>query len=90
MPHQIFHLLRVLIFFILDAGVDDAELAFFLEGMVPIVEHEQHAAKHPNVDPIIDGILEVKIDHLWGTVHQRSVFLEPLLVVIQLTLADLL
>jgi hypothetical protein len=90
MPHQILHLLRVLIFLILDVGVDDAEFSFFLEGVIPIVEDEQHATKHPNVDPVVDGVLQIQVDHFWGSVHERSVLLEPLLVVIQLSFANLL
>jgi len=84
--HQVLHLLRLVVGFVLDAGVDDAEFALFLEGVEVVVEHEEDASEHPDIDSVIDGVFEVQIDHFWRTVHQRRILFEPFLVVVHLGL----
>ena len=86
MSHQVLHLLRLVVGFVLDASVDDAEFALFLEGVEVVVEHEEDASEHPDIDSVIDGVFEVQIDHFWRTVHQRRILFEPFLVVVHLGL----
>lgn len=90
MPHQILHLLRVLIFFVFDTSVDDTEFTFLLEGMISVVEDEEYATKHPDVNPIIYGILEIEINHFWWAVHQSSILFESFLIMVQFSLGYLL
>ena len=54
--------------------------------MVVIVEYKQNTAKHPDVYSIINGVLEIEIDHFGRSIHECCIFLESLLVMIHLGL----
>ena len=84
MAHQILHFHGLVVGFVFNAGVDDAELSFFLEGVVAIVEDKEDTAQHPNVNSVIDWVFEIEVDHLGRTVHQSGVLLEPFLIVVHL------
>jgi hypothetical protein len=55
-PHEVSHLFRVVARFVPDGSVDDAKLSLVLEGVISIVEHEEHAPEHPDIDPVIDRV----------------------------------
>jgi len=85
-PHQVTHLFGVITTFVFDGSIDDAELALILKGMVLVVEDIQDTAQHPDIYSLVDGVLEVEVDHLGRSVHQGGVLFKPLLMMIHFRL----
>lgn len=69
MSHQILHLLTDFPFSILYIGVNDAKLSLLLERMKSIVQNIEYTSQHPDINSIINWILQVEINHLWWSIH---------------------
>lgn len=82
-PNQIAHLLRMHSLLVLYTSVDYTKLALVLEWVVLVVHYVKDAAQHPDIHSVVNRVLQVKVNHLGRTVHQRSVFLETLFVLVE-------
>lgn len=59
-------------------GVDNCKVLGVLEGLSCKAKSVKQTAKHPAVSLQADIVLEVLINHFWGSVHESGVLLKLL------------
>lgn len=56
MPNQVLYFRICLLRRVADVGIDDAELALLLEGVVAVDQHEQHTPQHPDIHSVVHWV----------------------------------
>jgi len=55
-PNQVLYFRICLLRRVADVGIDDAELALLLEGVVAVDQHEQHTPQHPDIHSVVHWV----------------------------------